>query len=568
MMKKFIWGLLAVLCMACYDDLGNYDYTDINDMMLEMPKSLSVIIPKKDSVLVTVRASVSQLDRKDNGNLSYLWKKNTKGVTWTECGTDSICSLWVYPKDKGRITLRLAVTDKDQNIVTFGETIVNLVAAFNRCWFVLQDINGQSVLGAIDGEGESRVVNQDIYKKETGGVLVGKPLFLSVNNMHTTNMYDNTIATKETLVGVFTEGGTNYMLDGATLENRYTYDRMLYYKRIVTDDSLGIGLTNSNPIYAEGDSKGECIIDNGVFWYARPDGYSVYYPVKSANGAWGSSPYEDYYAEMASMAYVSGGGLNIIFDSKNNRFLSHVNIENGGNEASWNMFIHEGMSEYYEVSGVLNKNRLEPIQEQAGYPNKFNPNDIGDKDVIYMGATTSRDEPKILAVATFGSGLYAYEFSPEMMMGEKGANCSGYWELTPEAGNMEEKLPVATSAYFDRMFFYAVGNKIYRADLTRSTPRSYLIYEHPESSVRITKLKFRSQREDRWDISGGDNVEGIPCDLVSYLGAVVEYSSGEGSVVEMKLSQAGEIKKDEAKLPMAYEYKGFGKIVDFIYAFR
>ena len=76
MMKKFIWGLLAVLCMACYDDLGNYDYTDINDMMLEMPKSLSVVIPKKDSVLVTVRASVSQLDRNDNGNLSFLWKKN------------------------------------------------------------------------------------------------------------------------------------------------------------------------------------------------------------------------------------------------------------------------------------------------------------------------------------------------------------------------------------------------------------------------------------------------------------------------------------------------------------
>ena len=38
MKKILVWGLLAVLGMACYDDLGNYDYNDINDMVLEMPR--------------------------------------------------------------------------------------------------------------------------------------------------------------------------------------------------------------------------------------------------------------------------------------------------------------------------------------------------------------------------------------------------------------------------------------------------------------------------------------------------------------------------------------------------
>lgn len=133
MKKILVWGLLAVLGIACYDDLGNYDYNDINDMVLEMPRSVSVTIPKKDSVLVEVKAAVTQLDRKDNANLTYLWKKNLSGVTWTECGTDSVCRVWVYPKNSGQITLRLAVTDTVQNIVTFGETVVNLVAAFNRC---------------------------------------------------------------------------------------------------------------------------------------------------------------------------------------------------------------------------------------------------------------------------------------------------------------------------------------------------------------------------------------------------------------------------------------------------
>ena len=117
---------------------------------------------------------------------------------------------------------------------------------------------------------------------------------------------------------------------------------------------------------------------------------------------------------------------------------------------------------------------------------------------------------------------------------------------------------MATSAYFDRMFYYAVGNKIYRADLTRSTPRSYEIYAHPDPSVRITRLKFRSQREDRWDISG-----------VSYLGGVAEYPDGNCSMLEMKLTAAGEIDKEEGtKDLMVYEFKGFKNVVDFVYAFK
>ena len=82
------------------------------------------------------------------------------------------------------------------------------------------------------------------------------------------------------------------MLDGATLEERYAYNRMLLYKKLTND-------TRYAPMYAEGDKRGECIIDDGVFWFAKPDGFSVYYPVKAADG--------DYYAERASLAYdVSG----------------------------------------------------------------------------------------------------------------------------------------------------------------------------------------------------------------------------------------------------------------------
>ena len=95
------------------------------------------------------------------------------------------------------------------------------------------------------------------------------------------------------------------------------------------------------------------------------------------------------------------------------------------------------MEDLYDIDGSLNEQKLETIGEQAGYPNKFDPNNIGDKDVIYIGATTSRDVPKIMAIASQGSSLYIYEISPEMIQGKKGTICSCYWELTPESGLVE-----------------------------------------------------------------------------------------------------------------------------------
>ena len=66
-----------------------------------------------------------------------------------------------------------------------------------------------------------------------------------------------------------------------------------------------------------------------------------------------------------------------------------------------------------------------------------------------------------------------------------------------------------------------------------------------------------------------DEVEAIPYDFVSYLGGVAEYPDGNCSMLEMKLTAAGEIDKEEGtKDLMVYEFKGFKNVVDFVYAFK
>ena len=50
---------------------------------------------------------------------------------------------------------------------------------------------------------------------------------------------------------------------------------------------------------------------------------------------------------------------------------------------------------------------------------------------------------------------------------------------------------------------------------------------------------------------------------------MAEYPDGNCSLLEMKLTAAGEIDKEEGtKDLMVYEFKGFKNVVDFVYAFK
>ena len=70
----------------------------------------------------------------------------------------------------------------------------------------------------------------------------------------------------------------------------------------------------------------------------------------------------DYYAERASLAYdVSPEGINIIYDSKNKRFLSYYNADIGGNNYNTNRYIASGMEDLYDIDGSLNEQKLETI---------------------------------------------------------------------------------------------------------------------------------------------------------------------------------------------------------------
>ena len=117
---------------------------------------------------------------------------------------------------------------------------------------------------------------------------------------------------------------------------------------------------------------------------------------------------------------------------------------------------------------------------------------------------------------------------------------------------MVEDCKFTTSYAYSRIFFFAVGNKVYKVDLNRGTPKMSMIYEHGDASARTAALKFKEVNKDE------DN----PNRYEMQLGVAFNLADGSGSVVELKLNAAGDVKREEGSM---YEYKGFKTIVDIAY---
>ncbi|KGL50193.1 hypothetical protein HQ35_05990 [Porphyromonas cangingivalis] len=563
-MKKIIFSLFAVILglVSCYDDLGNYEYREINDVVIHMQKRLPVKIPLADSTLVTIPVKYTQVLTKGKENLRYQWYVQKKDPRkWTPCGNDSTVTIAVYPDDPQRFTLRVEVTDTDLDIVSYGEIMIVLQHAFDPCWFVMQEEGNNTVLGAVDGREGIAVVTQNVYRPY--GNISGKPKFMAVNVQHSTGDVKDQNAPKVPMLQLFTEKDI-LVLDGGNLGRRlYTYDRMLLDKKLKGD-------MNFNPEFAAGERYGECIIDDGVFWFAFDDGCSIYYPVATEDGS-------AYSASMASLAYYRG--VKIVFDDLNKRFLTY---HNDNMPLMWNTHKRIAYDQNYVLynpnHSIANGPKLQKIGESSSADNAFNPNGIGsDKKMIHMGPISDEDQPEILSVARAESKsntLYLYEISPKAIMGEarRKPYCSGYWEFTPEVSIAGKDIAVATSGAYDRMFFYASGNKIYRVDLNRSQPTEFVIYELPEGKKgEFTNLKFRSERIDvgyaTEEMSEDDDL--ILYRYPTWLGAIVTDQDGNSTLIEVKLNRAGDIATDkETKDKVIYTYPGLKNVKDFVYSFR
>lgn len=560
---------MSLLLGSCYEDKGNYDYHEINDIVITTSE-YSYTTPKEGMTNTLVIApTITQTITSGTENLAYEWKRQTGTLSWEVVGHEPTYTLTVTSSDTQPIVLRLAVTDTTLDIITYEEITVKPIFKFNQCWFLLQNVDGQAVLGSVDGEGDAREMSTDVYKREMGTSLSGSPVGLGMHNFMRTTAVTELDPNYEILLGVFTSNPEPYILKGATLENHnYNYWRLLYEKKVKSD-------LTSNPQIMKGSRKNFVIVDNGKLWYALPDEFALMYPIKLSDKLGGGENYE-----VKGVGFSSSSQC-LIYDGRGNRFLSYTNTALSDGYNTRKLIANGAGSQddrYLNESDVNRSAKIESI-EAGSVPNAFNPEtDVPGGFVLdYMGCASGDHNLTIMAIGHVGKQLTIFEFCPDVQTNsyiENMAVCNAKWEVasqgTPTVGS-DGKWQVTTSSYFERMFFYAAGNTIYRVDLTQTTPAVNVVYETDPEDGPIKLMKLKSDNEDvAYDVDSSGTGDIPTKEIIRHLGVLQEDGDGNATLVEIHLTAAGEVELNaETSEPVIYKFDGgFKNVVDMLFSFR
>ncbi len=540
-------GIVSFLCTGCYDDKGSYTYHDVNEVYIKMPESVSVYLPKQetDSVLFEISPEFTQTLAEGEENLTYVWEKEiSRGgiLGWEVVGNERIFKAYLKRGDIQSYDMRLTVKDtRGDGSEWYAVTKVVPVVPYSWCWFVLQENEGKSVLGCVDGNTEERMITPDAYKEDKGVSLPlqGRPLQLLSDPLYMCPR-EITMDKNKPMIMVVTDKDA-LLMNGSSLENIWTLEQMLYVK---TEN--GGGGFAPEFVYSNVYSVGEIFIDGGKLFYANGDTWSLYFPVRFADSS------EDFEIQMGCPVY----GRYILYDKLNHRLLQ-MPASYDDNDYYDNGLFRLGYNDI-DPSKVYDRIRL--IGEND-YPNEFDPNTIGmNKKLLGMGYASDSMKMLVFFYDETDGNIHVCEIDSEGWDSSATTPvCSGEFVFPVPEGVAPEKLCFATTNNFDRIFFMGAGNKIYRVDLSRAQPKLASVYEHENAMTEITKLKFRYGWQYLFSEDGSTDGLGL-C-----LGAALDYGGNEGGIVEMNLNQAGDLDRDN---PGPFEYKGFGKIVDIAFSFN
>lgn len=547
--RNLFLGYFLMSFVACYDDKGNYDYSDVNEVEITLPPT-SVRLSKTETVSVTLEPEISQTMAADESNLTFTWGRMNgseilAGGEYQACGEGKTLTLSFGPEDQDYVKVLLTVTDNRPDGSTwFAEAVVSPILPYNATWFVLQDEGGKSVLGAVDGEGESAVVLPDAYKTDMGADF---PLQGTPRMIKTIFQWGDVMYRYSRVLMVMTDQDAG-IYNSTSFDLIYSWRQLLLYK-------TQMGESNFVPkdIWSTKNAGHLLVNDEDEVYLANADSYAIFHPL-----GWASSTE----AKEVRITHAAGsptGTWWFLYDENSRSFLYAA----GRNDMMEALMSNPG----YRGSGQVPAspyNNLSSIPNNAAAPNVFEPT-IEEGDVV-LSMDAGEKGTKVFATTYSPSKnkYVVYEFAGGGIVDPSVAICSAKYEFDlPGANYNEVSVAMSSHGYERGMLFVAYGNKVYRVELS-AMPRVTLLYEHPDGMAKIKKLKFK-YGDDEFIYAEDPNDWMAPSYSFEYywgLGALVDYGNNTGSVVDMKLNAAGEL---DQEVPMT-EHKGFGKVVDFSFS--
>lgn len=454
-MKNIIW-LFALLfaCSACYDDKGNYDYSETNGITIDL-RNTQYSAVSGETINIEPVLTFAQ-DSNETG-LEFEWKLGDKLLS-----NERNLSYYVDTILKENCYLR--VLDTKTGITYMAYTNFVLTEKYNNTgWLILAEKDGEACLTYIKetvvdvtSNVYSYVEYPDVYQLENNAKLEGKPIGLLEH------FYYNSSASN---TWVLVDGAESVDLSGIS------FKRDITLKESFLDEQLPANFT---PL-AMAEMRWVSAVVN-------KNDHKVYTRIKLSDqsfftGSFLDSPLqyedEDLYVTDFVIAPFMGPGYTLMVEGEKGQQRYLALIDKDKNNAGKVLLL--------TISG--------------SYPVGFSPLDnLGDMEVVYTGysrdGSNSSGKNKYHSVLKNSEGEYYYhEFTVEKMTGTSTVIANPVKQVKFDVGNILDEntlfyvSPFAGSSYM----LIAHGPDLYiidRANIGIPNMQSFVIlYKHFDADI-------------------------------------------------------------------------------------
>lgn len=174
-MKRYnsiIWSFLVALLMAaCYDDKGNYDYTEIEGISVSNMERSYTRIALQDTLRISPDVRIAHSDEP----FSYLWTiRPKKAERETPADTIGTGQTLTWPVNIGQGTYEILLQIKDfRQVEKFCTAELNVITPFSRGFYVLKETGDHN--SDLDLHLPDQSCTENLIEKSTGRSLSGKP---------------------------------------------------------------------------------------------------------------------------------------------------------------------------------------------------------------------------------------------------------------------------------------------------------------------------------------------------------------------------------------------------------
>ena len=451
-MKRLIYILLGLLCTACYDDKGSYDYHDICEVSIEGYGNREVV---RGSLLqIDPIVTVTEGDTADLTRFAYEWRANIGYDSSVLIGTRRILKYQVELSSRD-YSLYFRVTDRQTGVVTVAKSDLSVKDPL----FTGILLAGENDRGEADVQMLSMVKDTVLYKDllKNSGLPVLKDL---VDVIHTGTAGNDNYKK----LWVLTKSQA-YSMDRETFTGSESkiFDRLLFLSRnynttfVPVDVIPRIKDKSGNTGSWNGNSRAT-VCNNGYIFSSYLGTMGGDYYIDPVNCL--KDDPKTYFKAAPYLFYTLNNYNGFLwFDVENNRFLKVGSFDTSSSS----------MDDHEEDVFPWNQGKL---QRTLVYGE--NTLDGGNSD---GNSFTIMKDPS--------GQYYIYKFFAAAPLWGEGPTKRGCYTVTPIAVNFDKAEFFAFSSHRTVMY-YAVGSMLYAYDYNQGNEKLYTF----DMGDQITMLQF------------------------------------------------------------------------------